>query len=251
MKKTYAITNLVITIGIIIWNYATNVIGINGNTVGSLSAEYKNLFTPASYAFAIWGLIFTSLMAFAIFQLIRAYSKDKENDFITQIGPWYNIANLANAAWLWFWLNEVTWLTVLLMLLILFSLIQVIIKLDMNRTVVSKQIKSFVWFPMGLYAGWITVATVANVSAYLAKINFDFLFSETVWAILLIIIAALINYLVLIKRNMPVFAGVGVWALAAISVKHWGSNPSLQWVALSAAIGLTIAIVFKVVGANK
>ena len=251
MKKIYAIANLIITVGIIIWNYATNVIGINGNTVGSLSSEYENLFTPASYAFAIWGLIFISLMAFSIFQVISAFSKDKEDDFILQIGPWYSIANLANAAWLWFWLNEVTWFTVILMLLILFSLIQVIIRLDMNRAVVAKQIKAFVWFPMGLYAGWITVATVANFSAYFAKINFDFLFSETVWAIILIIIAAIINYLVLIKRNIPVFAGVGVWALIAISVRYWGTNPSVQWVALAAAVGLTIAILINVFGKNK
>lgn len=250
MKKTYAILNLVTTIGVIIWNYATNVIGINGNTVGSLSAEYENLFTPASYAFAIWGLIFISLMAFSIFQLIQVFSADKEDNFVLQIGPWYAITNLANAAWLWFWLNEVTWLTVIIMLIMLFSLIQIISRLHMNRAVVATSIKTFVWFPISLYAGWITVATVANFSAYLAKINFDFLFSETVWALLLILIATGINYLVLIKRNMPVFAGVGVWALIAISLRHWETNPSLQWTALIAAVGLTISILINIFRKN-
>ncbi len=245
MKKIYAIINLVITIAVIGWNYATNVIGINGNTVGSLSAEYANLFTPAGYAFAIWGLIFIALIAFSIFQVIRAFSKDKADDFILEIGPWYSITNVANAAWLWFWLNEITWLTVLIMLVMLFSLLKIITTLNMNRATVSRSFKTFVWFPIGLYAGWITVATIANFSAYFAKINFSFLFSEEVWTLILIVVATLVNYLVLAKRDIQVFAGVGVWALVAISVRHWGGIPSLQWVALIGAIGLTVAIVIS------
>ena len=204
------------------------------------------MFTPASYAFAIWGLIFTGLLIFCIFQVSRAFAKNKEDDFINQTGPWYSIANVANAAWLWFWLNEVTWLTVLIMLVMLFSLLQVITRLDMTRRKVTTAVKSFVWFPIALYAGWITVATIANIAAYLAKINFDFLFSETTWTILLIIAAVLINGLVLITRRIHVFAMVGVWALAAISIRHWDSMPSLQWAALLGAIGLFIGVLLSI-----
>lgn len=245
MQKRYAILNLVITIGIIIWNYATNVMGINGNTVGSLSDEYANLFTPAGYAFAIWGLIFISLIAFCIFQVIRAYTDNKDGTFIEQIGPWYSLANLGNAAWLWFWLNEVTWLTVILMLFILFSLLKVIISLNMNSWNAPRPIKTFVWFPIALYSGWITVATVANVSAYLAKINFDAIFPETTWTIIMLLTAVLINILVVTKRNILVFGMVGVWALIAIAVRHWGSIPSIQWTALLGAVGIMLAIIWN------
>ena len=246
MSKLYAIINSIITVGVIFWNYATNVIGINDNTVGSLSAEYDNLFTPASYAFAIWGLIFISLLSFCVYQLYCVFSEEMEDDFVLRIGAWYSIANLANAAWLWFWLNEITWLTIPIMLVMLLSLIQIINRLNMNRVDATTSIKTFVWIPIGLYAGWIAVATVANVSAYLAKINFDFLFSETIWTIIMLVIALMINLIVLKQRKLYVFAGVGVWAFTAISVRHWETIPSLQWIALiAAAITLGVFILIN------
>jgi hypothetical protein len=133
MKKTYAILNLLVIILLIAWNYIANSMGINGNTVGSLSSEYENLFTPAGYAFAIWGIIFLALLGHGVFQVIRAFQNDKPNDFITQMGSWLIIANLANIAWVWFWLKEYTGLTVLIMLIILVSLTLIIIKLNMER----------------------------------------------------------------------------------------------------------------------
>ena len=37
MKKTYAITNLVVIVAVIAWNYIANALGINGNSIGSLT----------------------------------------------------------------------------------------------------------------------------------------------------------------------------------------------------------------------
>ena len=58
MKKIYAVINMVVIIATITWNYVINSIGINGNTIREISSQYSNLFTPASYAFSIWGIIF-------------------------------------------------------------------------------------------------------------------------------------------------------------------------------------------------
>ena len=165
MKKNYALLNLLIIFGLIIWNYAANALGINGNTVGSLSAEYENLFTPASYAFAIWGLIFIGLFAHGVFQVKRAFFDKKNDQFIEQIGPWLIIANLSNAAWLYFWLNENTGFTVILMLIILISLIMIILRLNMERWDAPLPIIAYVWWPICLYSGWIAVATISNISA--------------------------------------------------------------------------------------
>lgn len=241
MKKIYAIVNLVIIVALIIWNYVANAVGINGNTVGSLSDEYANLFTPAGYAFSIWGLIFLGLLAHGIFQVSRAYSDEKDNGFILQIGPWLLIANLANAAWVWAWLSEYTDLSVLLMLVILVSLIVIIVRLDMERWDAPRSIIAWVWWPICLYSGWIAVATIANVAAYLAKIGWQALFSEVAWTVIMIVIAAIVNLLMIYFRNMREFALVGVWSLAAIAVRHWGEIPILQWTALGGALVLLIA----------
>ena len=106
MQKIYAIINFVIVLGVIFWNYWSNTGAINGNTVGGLSDKYVNLFTPAGYAFVIWGIIFLGLLVLTINQLVLAFKNSQHSDSILQIGPWLSIAHIGNAAWLWFWLHE-------------------------------------------------------------------------------------------------------------------------------------------------
>lgn len=243
MKKTYAILNLLVIIAVIFWNYLANTGFVGGNTVGELSDKYDNLFTPAGYAFSIWCIIFLALLAHGIFQVQRAFFSEKDSSFIEKIGPWLLITNIGNATWLWFWLQESTLLTIFIMLTMLVSLLTIIIKLDMQRWEAPKDIVRWVWIPISLYSGWITVATIANISAYLAKIGWQAMFSETVWTIIMVVVATIVNALVLQQRKMPVFAGVGVWAITAIAVRHWAVIPSLQWAAAICGAVLVAMIV--------
>ena len=73
MKKAYALINTVVVLAVIFWNYWSNTGAINGHTVGELSDKYANLFTPAGYAFAIWGLIFLGLLVLVWSQLRLAF----------------------------------------------------------------------------------------------------------------------------------------------------------------------------------
>jgi len=52
----------------------------------------------------------------------------------------------------------------------------------------------------------------------------------------------MLNIFMIITRNMREFAMVGVWALVAIAVRHWGEIPALQWTALAWAIVVFIAV---------
>ena len=108
MKKAYAVLNLVVLLGVVVWNYLSNTGFVSENTVGDLSAEYANLFTPAGYAFSIWGLIFLWLLALCIYMVVQAFSNREGSDWILRLGPWLIAANVGNAAWLWFWLTEQT-----------------------------------------------------------------------------------------------------------------------------------------------
>tara|TARA_R110001592_G_scaffold22214_5_gene88663 strand:+ start:1966 stop:2748 length:783 start_codon:yes stop_codon:yes gene_type:complete len=232
MKKVYAVLNTLVIAGVIFWNYWSNTAGINGNTVGGLSAEYANLFTPAGYAFSFWGIIFIGLIVLGVNQLKLAFSKSEHSESILQIGPWLIIANLGNAAWLWFWLNEQTGMSVIVMFVILFSLVQVILRLNMERWDAPLKVIASVWWPICAYSGWIAVATIANIAAYLAKLGWVAVFTETQWTIIMISVAGLLNLFMIYTRNMREFALVGVWALTAIAVRHWDEIPVLQWVSV-------------------
>ncbi|WP_339868514.1 hypothetical protein [uncultured Algoriphagus sp.] len=240
--KAYAILNLIVLLAIIFWNYWVNAKGLNGNTVSSLSADYENLFTPAGYAFSIWGLIFLALLAQAIFFIRRAFNDEKDSDFLSQLGPYLIMANIGNGLWIYMWLMEHTGISVVVMLGILLSLVITILNTNMERWDAPRAIIFWLWWPIALYSGWIAVATIANISAYLAKIGWTGGINEISWAITLILIAVGLNLFMIATRNLREFASVGVWALIAIAVRHWGTIPSLQWTALTGAAVLFIAI---------
>lgn len=245
MNRNLTILNFLSVVLLIIVNYFSQVLRLNNNTIGSLSAEYRNLFTPEGYAFSIWGLIFILLLAYSGFQIYMAFFSNEDSDFITQTGPWFAIANFANAGWVVVWLYEHTALSVVLMFVILFSLIMVIRRTNMERWDAPFEIIAFVWWPICLYAGWISVAAIANVAAYLAKIGWrGRVFSEVDWTIIMLIVAIVINLLIVYRRNMREFAAVGIWALIAIYVRHSERYPEIAYVALGGAFIIGIYTIY-------
>lgn len=245
MNRNLTILNFLSVILVIMVNYYSQTVQLNNNTIGSLSAEYSNLFTPQGYAFSIWGVIFLALLAYSGYQIYRAFFSEKDSDFISDTGPWFAIANFANAGWVVVWLYEHTGISVILMFIILFSLIMVIYKTRMEVWDAPLKTIIYTWWPICLYAGWITVATIANVASYLAKIDWNgWIFSERQWTIIMILIAVLINLLVIYKRNLREFAAVGVWALIAIYFRHIERLPIIAYVALGGAGIILIYIIY-------
>lgn len=240
MSRNLTILNLLSVVLVIIVNYFSQTLRLNNNTIGSLSAEYRNLFTPQGYAFSIWGLIFIALLVYCAYQIYVAFFGTRDDEFIIRTGPWFTIANFANAGWVIVWLYEYTGLSVIFMFIILISLIMVIRKTRMELWDAPFRIIAFTWWPICLYAGWITVATIANVASFLSKIGWDgWIFNERQWTIIMVSIAVIINLLIVYYRNMREFAAVGIWALFAIYIRHSERLPVVAYVALGGAVIIT------------
>lgn len=244
--KILATLNFISVLLAIATSYLTQAFKINGNTIGSLSKqpEYANLFTPAPYAFAIWGLIYLSLLAFSGYQLYQVYKKEKVSRFLQQTGLWLVLANVTTSAWVVAWMYEYTGLSVVFMLIALVSLIKIILNTNMERWDAPFKTLAFSWWPICLYSGWIAVATIANISAYLVKIDWQpFLFTEVQWTIIMVVVATLLNLALVYFRNMREFAAVGIWALFAIYIKQQENVESVAYTALAGAIliGLYVA----------
>lgn len=249
--KTLALLNAGSVLLVVICNYWIGVKGYNGNTVASMSESLNNYFVPASYAFSIWGIIFMALIASGIYQIKVAFSDQAISVFISKMGPWFLLANVGNCLWLWAWLSNKIGLSVLIMLTILVSLIMLILRLGMEVRDEDKPIKLWVWWPIQLYAGWIAVATIANVAAYLTKIEWQALFGEITWGVIMILVAALVNILILYFRNTRVFVLAGIWALVAIAIRHWDSVPPLQWAAALGALLLLGNVMSRSIRATR
>lgn len=257
MKKIYTILNLISIIFLIAWNGYANTGNYNGKSVGELSAEYDNLFTPASYAFSIWGIIFLMLLVFGIYGVYTAFAKakqiqplEKNTDVVLTTAPWFLVANIFCSAWVAFWLDEMIGVSVICMLGILVCLLMCVKKLDMEIWDAPFPIIAFVWWPLCLYSGWISVATIANISAYLNG-TFDFGITTQVYiTMLMIFVAFAVNLGMVLYRNMREFALVGVWALVAIFMRFRSvengltvmESDQIAYTALGLAGILTIAI---------
>jgi len=241
-KKTLAIANAIALIITIVINYLSNTGVFNGNTMASVSDKYHNYFTPAAYAFSIWGLIYLALIAFVIYQGKFLLKKDKREEFdnnkvVFQIGWWFVISCIANCLWIITWLYEYTGLSVIIMMVLLFSLFKIVVKTHMELSNPPFKKIAFVWWPFSLYSGWITVALIANFAAYLAKIKWDgFGISGIAWTVLMILIAGAVNLILTWKRNMREFAIVGVWGLVAIAVSNWHGNQIIVFTAISVSV---------------
>ncbi|MFK8038398.1 MAG: tryptophan-rich sensory protein [Crocinitomicaceae bacterium] len=239
-KRFIAIINLIVAFAVVVWNYLANTGRINGKTVGGLSDELDNLFTPAGYAFAIWGLIFLGLIVNGIYQLKVAFGDDEEKKNNVLTGPWLIIANIANAAWIWFWLHEETGTSVILMVIILLALIKVTLILRLENYHASKQIIAFGWWPNTIYLGWISVALIANTAAYLSKIGWADTVDEVMYTIIMIVTAMAVNLFMLYTRNMREFCLVGIWSLFAVAMANKDGEQSIYIVAVVCASILCI-----------
>lgn len=245
MKK-YVIINTISLVLALFVNYYAQAFGINENTISEVSNEYNNLFTPASYAFSIWGFIYIALILYVVFQVRRVFFNSGPAEFVKQTGYDFAIANVGNAAWVVAWLYDYTLLSVLIMCIILISLIRIILKTNMERWDAPVKIIAFTWWPICLYSGWITVALIANVSAYLTKIGWDGMgISEVTWTIILIVVTVAINLLMISRRSMREFALVGAWGLVALYVRQKDEIYVLAITALAGAIILIGAAAYQ------
>lgn len=241
-KRFYAIGNGLAFGATIAMNYLSNTGIINGQTIGGVSANYDNLFTPASYAFSIWGLIYLLLLGFMLYQGKSLLGKLKHDDFILRIGPWFMISCLANSLWVICWLNGWLGLSLVCMFSLLISLLVIIVKNDMEIWDAPLSVIFYLWWPFVIYAGWITVASIANVAAYLTQQNTFADMQTQIWiTVLMIVIAVGINLYMTWTRNLREYALVGAWALAAIYVANKGEVHTVAYAAITGAVVLFLS----------
>ncbi len=214
MKQSLKIINALALAVTIVVNYLSNTGFFNGKTIADVSDKYVNYFTPAGFTFAIWGLIYLGLIAFIIYTFTK-YAKDH---VVSRTGWWFIISCIANCSWIVAWLYDYTSLSVFIILIQLICLLAIIVKNYIGTRSASLSERVFVWIPFSLYSGWLTVALIADVAAYLTKINWKgFGIPEATWWMLRIFVAGAIIIFMAWKRRLYWFSLVSVWALIGIA----------------------------------
>ena len=237
------IVTLVAIILAFVVNVASNIFPFNGLTIGEISNTlFKEvLIIPANYAFIIWGLIYLGLFAFAIYQVLPSQKNDPD---LRKIGYFLVIASVAQSIWVYLFLFRWFALSVVAMLLILLPLIATYMHLSISNTP-SRLKKWCVHYPMGIYLGWISVATVVNVACALYAQNWNgWGISAEAWTVIMALIASAISAVIILQNRDLTYTGVTIWALVAIAIKNW-ENHIIKIVTILCAIVLVIIALFK------
>jgi hypothetical protein len=242
MSRILQTSNIVALVVTILINYLSNTGIFNGNTMSTVSAKYQNLFTPAGYAFSIWGLIYIALAGFVIYQSKGLFGKGEIRPIVKKIGWMFVLSCVANCLWIVAWLYEYTGVSVILMLVLLGSLCTIVLRTRMELDLIPLKQIVFEWWPFAMYLGWIGVALIANTAVYLTSINWNgFGLSDTTWTIVMIFAAVVVNLMLTWIRNLRESAVVGAWGLAAVAVANHHSNDGVYYTALVATIIILIS----------
>ena len=217
------VTNVIFFLLMVGFNFLSQTMPLNGKTAGELSDTYRNLFTPAGITFSIWGVLYLAILLFIGWQAWPIRNKqraEQRNWSVTALGWEFVGLCVLNMAWLFCWHYQFVTASVLVMLFTLGLLVR------MNRLIFRHlphtiDRRNFLQIPFGLYLGWISVATVANITAWLVSRQWTgFGLSEKLWTEIMIGVATLLAVLMVYSwRNIP-YALAVIWALLGITWKH-------------------------------
>ncbi len=234
-------------IAMVVVNYLANVLPINNRATGEISDAYPNLFAPAGFTFSIWGLIYLLLAGYVVYQFVKKNQTTEE--LIKKINPLFIATSLANIVWIFAWHYDYIGLSLLIMLALLVLLIKIANTLRDNPF--SRQEQLFIKAPFSVYFGWITVATIANITVFLVSIGWNgFGIADYVWTSVVLLVGAGIGIARMLKDKNRIYGLVLVWAYFGILLKHistggFDSNYPSIIITLIACLGLFVFVLGK------
>jgi len=217
---------------------------LGGTDTAAVSDSYPNLFAPAGYTFSIWGMIYL-LLGLYMFRMFEIWKPKKsvlsqlEMNTVTRL---FAITSVLNTAWLLAWQYNVLWLSVIIMAALLISLIMV------NNVTRHKNFTAKEWalvgLPFSVYFGWITVATIANITTWLVSLKWDgWGLSDGVWMVAVLLVGAGIGLVTMWRNNDWAYGAVFVWAYTGILVKHLSASGwNGKWPSVLAALYVLLPV---------
>ncbi|WP_402466885.1 tryptophan-rich sensory protein [Isoptericola aurantiacus] len=210
---------------------------------GALAAD-ATVVAPGTPAFSIWSVIYAGLVLFAVVQALPGRAADPR---MRSVAWWILVSMLLNAAWI-----GVVQLGLLRLSVVVIALLVVVLSVVLVRLVRQQPTR---WLdaaatdvPVGLYLGWVCVATIADVAATLADAGAgDLVLGATGWGIVLAVVAAVLVVAIAVAAAprpavaVPVGLAAG-WGLGWIAVARAQGELMDSGVAFAAGTAAAIAV---------
>ena len=224
-QVTVAVSAVAAVIGSFIGSGAAGGTPIQEASGGALSATATPI-APDVPAFSIWSVIYLGLLAYAVWQLLPKQSGAERH---RRLGYWVAASLLLNAAWILSVQFDLLWLSLPVIVALLAVLARAFVLCLRYRPsgVVDAVVTDGT---LGLYLGWVSIATAANATAVLVAAGFTgFDVDPDAWAVAVLAIAAAVGVVVGI---------VGRGRIAPALSLSWG----LAWVAVGRLTGELVSV---------
>lgn len=222
-----------------------------GQSPAEFSADSDATLKVAGWAFAIWGLIYAGIAAYAIRQVLP---QTGESELITAFG-WPSALAFA-AIGVWVLAAAFDW-EVATIVLIFAALIVLLIPLlteagHIRALPLADRDRWLTVWPLSLLAGWLTIASPVNLLT-VATGNGDLPagISPTLLAIAAVVVVGLIGLVVTWRIRIIAYVLPICWGLAGVFAAEQARNPTLAFTAAIVSAGVLIGSILLVLAHRR
>lgn len=245
-RFVWPLLNLLAFLTTLTVNYLANALPLNGKDTGTVSDQYPNLFTPAPLTFSIWGVIYLGLTAFVVWQLSAISDRTGARPAsvaVRTLGGLFIANCLLNAGWIFAFHFDRIGLSVVIILGMLWTLTAItrrVFRALPNSTANRWLLRA----PFGIYLGWISIATIADITAFLVHLRWDGFGIWPLFWLLLVFFTGTAIAVAAVWMDNNVFYGFAVtWAFAGIVLRHYNdSDPSYLIMTTATLCGLIVLV---------
>jgi len=206
-------------------------------TITVISNRYYTLFTPDGYTFSIWGLIYLSWVFYGVYQLLPGERDVEAYDYLSVPVIISSVLGIV-----WGIVYRLDRIAASLVVIILMLVVAIILFIRVRRAVLRKGYSNWLSLPFSLYAGWLTVATIANAAVYLEATGFDGAgISEVNRTLGMVVLATIIGLVTGFIYRDFIFPATIAWGITGIAVANKDVDAFLMYVCFACAAICAVA----------
>lgn len=240
--KKKAWINLIVLIATLVVNGLGGAGLINDSSQSEVSGDFQTLITPAGFAFSIWSLIY-GLLAISMVVMIMKSNDTYYQKTIEKITPFFWLSSALNMAWI----VTFSYYQIGLSTIFIFGYLISLTRIAQILRVIHEPKRWLLPVTFGLNAGWLFIATVVNVSAFLVQIEWGgFGIADTTWAVIMLVVSVVLCALVLLRLKNAAFPLSIAWAYFAIFSERMSADNggAVGFVAIGGMLALVMLAVF-------
>ena len=242
-QLTVAVSAVVAVVGAFIGSGAAGGTPIQDAAGGALAAD-ATLIAPGGPAFGIWSVIYVGLLAYAVWQFLPAQRTEERH---RRVGYPVAASLVLNAAWILSIQFDLLWLSVPVIAVLLVVLVYAFAQCleypprNLVHAIVTDG-------TVGLYLGWVIVATAANVTAALVAAGFDgWGIPPETWAVIVVAVAGLVGVALAVWDRGRIAPTLSLcWGLSWIAIARLTDAPGSTVTGVAAIVAVVAVLVATV-----